>query len=193
MQQIKPRIKIDIDNVLNDLTCTMLTIYNERNDTHYTLNECTSYDFMCFPTAMRNELFRMFRDDELYERMRPTDESSHYLFLMMDEFDVKIVTSTKPDQLLQKLAWLSRWFPFVKWEDIIVCTDKKWIEADYVIDDHVGYLIGDIATRILIDMPWNRNVIDYAYSINRVANLQEAYEIITTSEKELNEEYEVEI
>lgn len=191
--QIKPRVKIDIDNVLNDLTRTMLVIYNERHNTNYALNECTSYDFMCFPDDMQKDLCDMFCDDELYERMRPADDAIHYLFLMMHEFDVKIVTSTKPDQLLKKLAWMDRWFPFVKWDDIIVCTDKKWIVADYTIDDHYGYLMGDIATRILIDMPWNRGVIDYAYSISRVANLKEAYQIITTSERELEEEYEVEI
>ena len=193
MLQIKPRVKIDIDNVLNNLTHTMFEIYNERYGTHYTVDDCVSYDFECFPQNVRDVLFSMFGDDEVYERMRPTDGSIRYLFIMMHDFDVKIVTSTKPEQLVQKMAWLNKWFPFVKWEDIIVCTDKKWIEADYAIDDHVGYLIGDIATRILIDTPWNRNVIDYAYSISRVANLEEAYQIITTTERELEEEYAVEV
>ncbi len=189
LQMIKAKIKIDIDNVLNNLTATTIDLYNERHGTSYCIDDCTDYDFTNFDRRMSDELVSMFSEPELYERLRPAAHAVKYLFLMIREFDVKIVTSTRPSQMRLKVDWLQKWFPYVNDHDIIMAIDKKWIEADYAIDDHVGYLLGDGAKRILIDMPWNRRVLDYAYGISRVGNLEEAYQIIKTLEKEMEEQY----
>lgn len=188
--RIKPRIKIDVDNVLNNMTETMIAIYNARHGTDYVLEDCKQYDFASFDGAMRDELFGMLSQQELYDKMRPARHAAQYLFLLMHEFDVKIVTATCPDNVPLKMGWLRKWFPYVKDSDVIIASDKKWIDADYAIDDHLGNLLHDLADRILIDAPWNRRVIDYAYSIRRVSDLKDAYQIITTIEKELEKEYE---
>lgn len=193
MQKIKPRVKIDIDNVLNNMTEVVFAMYNERNGTDYSVEDCNSYDFACFDGDMREQLRAIFYERELYERMRPRRYAVQYLFKMMQEFDVKLVTATIPGTLLMKMEWLRQWFPYVKNSDVIVTTDKQWISADYAIDDHLGYLLHDIADRILIDAPWNRRVIDYAYSIRRCEDLRDAYQIIQTLEKEMEIEDEDEI
>ena len=188
-QKIRAKIKVDIDNVLNNLTAAAIDLYNERHGTSYGLNDVTDYDFTSFDITTRNELMGLFTEPELYERLRPTAYAVKYLFMLMREFDVKLVTSTRPNQMPLKVEWLRHWFPYVSDCDIIMAMDKKWIEADYAIDDHVGYLLGDGATRILIDMPWNRRVLDYAYGIRRVENFKDAYQIIKTMEKEMEERY----
>lgn len=188
--RIKPRIKIDIDNVLNNMTETMIAIYNARHGTDYVLEDCKMYDFASFDGAMRDELFGMLSQQELYDKMKPAKNAAQYLFLLMHEFDVKIVTATCPDNVPLKIGWLRKWFPYVQDSDVIIASDKRWIDADYAIDDHLGNLLHDLADRILIDAPWNRRVIDYAYSIRRVSDLKDAYQIIKTLEKELEKEYE---
>lgn len=189
MQKIRAKIKVDIDNVLNNLTAAAIDLYNERHETSFRIDDVTDYDFTNFAPNVRDELMHMFTEPELYERLRPTAYAVKYLFLLMREFDVKLVTSTRPNQMPLKVEWLRSWFPYVSDCDIIMALDKKWIEADYAIDDHVDYLIGDGATRILIDMPWNRRVLDYAYGISRVENFKDAYQIIKTLEKEMEERY----
>ncbi len=189
----KPKICVDIDNVLNNMCAAMVDIYNDRHDEKIDLARCTRYDFSSYGEEVASELVKLFGDPELYERMRPARYAVEYLFLMCGEFDVKIVTSTRPEQLKQKCDWLARWFPFVKYRDIIVADHKQWIESDYVIDDHTGYLIDNPAYRILIDQPWNRNIKDYAYGICRVENLKDAYQIIKTQERSVEEEYDDQI
>lgn len=189
----KPKICVDIDNVLNNMCEVMIEIYNEHHDEKLDLARCTDYDFGSYGDEIAKQLIGMFGDQELYDRMRPARHAIEYLFLMCGEFDVKLVTATQPEHLRQKLDWLAVWFPFIHESDIIVASHKQWIEADYAIDDHVGYLIDNPAYRILIDQPWNRSIRDYAYGICRVENLKDAYQIIKTQERKVEEEYDDQI
>ena len=187
---LKPKVKIDIDGVLDDMANVLVQMYNERNGAELRIEDCTRYDFSSYGSEVALNILSMLRDPELYERMRPTRNAVKYLWLIFRDFDAKLVTSTSPEELRLKLDWLHRWFGFVADSDIIVASDKKWIEADYVIDDHVGNLLGDGAYRILIDQPWNRSIRDYAFGICRVQDLKDAYEIIKTQESEVEEIYD---
>lgn len=188
--QCKAKIKIDVDNVLNDMCAAQIAIYNERHGTNLRIDDCIQYDFRAYGDDASSELMGMFGDPELYERMRPPENAVKYLFLLSREFDVKLVTATRPEDMCQKIKWILSWFPFMSEDSIIIASDKRWIEADYAIDDHLGYLLRDSARRIVIDRPWNRAVRDYVYGLRRVADLKEAYEIITTLEREDLEDYD---
>lgn len=186
----KPKIKIDIDNVMNNMVEAMLAMYNDRYNMDLKIEDCTRYDFSSYDEDVAIELRSYFGDPELFERMIPTRNAVQYLFKMYTEFDVKIVTSTAPCYLEQKIAWVKKWFPFIKDRDIISAECKEWIWADYVIDDCLAYLMRDGATRILIDRPWNRAVRDYIFGLQRVNDLKDAYEIINTLEVEMEKKYD---
>ena len=52
---------------------------------------------------------------------------------------------------------LFRYFPFIRWEQVIVCTEKQMIRGDVRIDDGVHNLEGADGLKILFDSPHNRS------------------------------------
>lgn len=57
---------------------------------------------------------------------------------LMEDFDVYIVSAAMefPKSLAEKYAWLAEHFPFISWENIVLCGDKSIIDTDFLIDDH---------------------------------------------------------
>lgn len=189
LSQVKAKVWVDVDNCINNMTQVLFELYNEDHGTDLRIEDCKHYDFTDFPEQC-DDIKKLFGDHRLFERMKPPADTVHYLYYLSREFDLKIVTATEPEHVKDKVDWILYWFPFVKESDIIIASDKGWIESDYAIDDNPAYLIGSSAYRVLIDAPWNRGVIDYVYGIHRVSDLAEAYSIIKTMEKEADEEYE---
>lgn len=53
-------------------------------------------------------------------------------------YDLVIVSMATefPLSLTDKQEWLSEYFPFITWQQIVFCGNKNIIEADIMIDDH---------------------------------------------------------
>jgi 5'(3')-deoxyribonucleotidase len=61
---------------------------------------------------------------------------------LMKDFDVYIVSAAMefPLSLFEKKEWLEEYFPFISWKNIVFCGDKRIIQTDYLIDDHIKNL-----------------------------------------------------
>ncbi|MDP4131911.1 MAG: 5'(3')-deoxyribonucleotidase [Bacteroidota bacterium] len=61
---------------------------------------------------------------------------------LMEDFDVYIVSAAMefPLSLFEKKEWLEEYFPFISWQHIVFCGDKRIIRTDYLIDDHLKNL-----------------------------------------------------
>ena len=59
-----------------------------------------------------------------------------------DYFDITIASSClqHPNSIHDKLAWLSQHFPSIPFRKIILCGEKKYLCADYLVDDHPRHL-----------------------------------------------------
>ncbi len=68
--------------------------------------------------------------------------SQHALESLSDDYDILIVSACMqhPNSLNDKLSWLNEYFPFIPFQKIIFCGEKKFISADYMIDDHPRHL-----------------------------------------------------
>ena len=177
---------MDCDNVLNDMAFTMVRMYNIDNQTILDYDACDTYDFSCYGKYFMDWAWDLWenRPEELYEQMRPPENAEKGFKKLCDAYDVVIATASFPWCFDLACRFIDTYYPWFPQDRIIRCNDKRWINADYAIDDLTRNLITDVTpTRILVDAPWNRNFDDSWHDTYRVLDLVEAYDLITDFEK----------
>ena len=182
----RAKVKVDVDNCLNDLVFEQFKLYEERTGIKLNYAECVNYDFSGIgPQNVIDDLYDMFKDKELWDRLAPPANAQKYLKKLCEEFDVRITTATDYRNFAWKVDWLQKYYPFVPEENIIRIHDKGWIYTDYSVDDYQENLKQDLGHRILISAPWNQQATrrDNIFSFYRVADMKEAYETICRIEE----------
>ena len=179
-------ILVDWDDVLNDLMPKALEMLNASRGTSYTLESFPEFDFSKYlPEADSNALHTLFLSNDLWKALRPTNGSQETLKRMMEDgHEVLIVTSTHFSNIAWKMEWLERYFPFVRWDQVIVTSRKDKVRGDWLIDDNPHHIKRHPYGRVCIDKPWNRWLNDDVYDIIRVKNLSEAYAAILERESQ---------
>ena len=181
----KSKVKVDIDNCLNNLVPEMFKLYEERTEIKLKYEDCVNYDFSGIASQdVIDDLYGMFTEKALWDRLRPPDNAQEYLKKLYNEFDVRLVTATDHMNFAWKVDWMAQFYPFVPSEHIYRVHDKSWISADYAIDDYQENLKNDMAHRILINAPWNLNTNCYAFEFHRAKDMKSAYETICGIETE---------
>ena len=181
----KPRIKVDLDNVLNDMAWTMVSMYNADSNTILDYNRCDTYDFSCYGEIFQRWAWDVWenRATELYNQMRPPENAIKGLKKLCDDYDVVIATASFPWCFNLACQFIDKYYPWFPQSRIIKCNDKRWITTEYAIDDLPRNLVPDVvATRILVDQPWNRDFDDAWHDTFRVLDLVEAYDFIADFE-----------
>ena len=180
------RIKIDIDNVIRDMSGEMVTLYNSvyRNKLtrEFTKDDIKDYDVnISFPLC-KNEARKFFFDtfaETVYGAAKPMKDATNGLVKLKEMGHEIILVSYQPTMKSKEytLGWLRKWnIPY----DALVFTnkeDKTIISADYIIDDNPKFLDMDPAKKVCIDWKYNRGrTYDYRVkSINEfVKKLKEA-------------------
>lgn len=183
-------ILVDCDDVLNDLLPKTLQIYNSNHlqdqDKQYTVNDFTEFKIQnCVTEEAAEEIEGLFLQKHLWDSLRPAPRAVATMQRMMEAgHEVLVVTATHFKNATWKGEWLEKYFPFVRWENVIVTSKKNRITGDWLIDDNMDNLKSFPYGRVCIDRPWNRNVRDDVYGILRVKNLEEAYEAIVQAEEQ---------
>lgn len=75
------------------------------------------------------------------------------------KFEIFIVSSATqfPNSLGEKYYWLEEHFPFISWQQIVLCGSKRVIQGDIMIDDHFKNLDVFEGRTILFTQPHNFN------------------------------------
>ena len=169
-------ILIDVDDVLCNLQETVVNMFNNRYGSHYSLNNFTEYNIMNVLPAQDGLVMRdMYGESGLYNKVIPISGSQDGVQKLINMgHDVYLVTAAVPNTYGEKVNFIKRYFPFID-EAHIVCMQHKWMfKCDVMIEDNLSTLLAKPSYhRILMDMPWNRNVNDWAYDIHRCHNWNE--------------------
>lgn len=183
--RIRSRVKVDADNVCNNMVLVMYELYEERTGIRLNYEDTTCYDFSGIGSKeVIADLYSMFGDKEMWDRLEPPPNAQKYLKKLCDGFDTRIVTATDARNFAWKVDWFARFYPWIPSGHIVCLHDKQWLMTDYAIDDYQENLKGDAAHRILIDSPWNRAERDDVFGFIRVKDLEEAYENICQIEEQ---------
>lgn len=133
----KKTIAIDMDGVLADIEAQLIEHYNKEIGT--TLSR-ESIQGLSEGEAFtdRSIVRKVLNADNFFRSLPVMDDAVESLKRLQENFEIFIVSAATefPASLSEKVFWLEEHFPFIKWENIILCGSKRIINTDYMIDDH---------------------------------------------------------
>ena len=180
-------IACDVDNCLNNLQEAVLSLFNERNNTNYTLDDITEYNVEnVLPIKQANKMKKMYGENSIYNHVKPIDGTQNALQkLINDGHQIYLVTDAIPKNYNEKVEWIKHFFPCVDEAHIVSMKHKYLFKCDVMIEDNVQNLIaGGYYDRVLLDYPWNKQVHDEIYGINRCTNWEDIMNVLNKLDKE---------
>lgn len=153
MIQIKKRLLIDMDGVLADIYGQFIKY--EFNDIGLTqsLNDLTG--------KLEHEAFKhhdkYVNSENFFYSALPIQNSIETVNKLNNAYEVYIVSSAMqfPLSLNEKMKWLTKYFPFLSWKQIVFCGTKEIVTGDIMIDDHFKNLDTFQGQTILFTQPHN--------------------------------------
>ena len=133
----KKTIAIDMDGVLADIDAQLIDHYNKVYGTTLSkesIKGLTSEDAF----NGRDLLYEVLNTENFFRTLPVMPDAVESLLELQENFEIFIVSAATefPISLAEKMAWLAEHFPFIKWDNIILCGSKRIINTDFMIDDH---------------------------------------------------------
>ncbi|MFC5408356.1 5'(3')-deoxyribonucleotidase [Larkinella bovis] len=157
---MKPRIAIDMDDVLADTVGTFIDIY--RRD----------FDTTALPDVFRENSFHELLEKDISQRLSDyVHEPGFFADIavmpgapeitreLSKKYDLFVTSAAMEfrNSLAEKYDWLDRYFPHIPWQNRVFCGDKSIIRADIMIDDMPYNLVSFQGKGLLFDAPHNRD------------------------------------
>ena len=136
MNSPKPRIAVDMDEVIADVLPKFLDLYEAAYGKRLEKPQYWGKKVYQVDGALhiRNHLFEkgFFADLPLVPGSREA------LRALSSRYEIFIVTAAMEfrSSFEDKFDWLQTHFDFIPWTHYVFCGDKGIIQADYMIDDH---------------------------------------------------------
>lgn len=174
-------VLIDLDDTMTHLTRAWCKRLNERHGTNVQEEDITGWRISnYFPSLTSDEVYAPLKDDLFWREVEPITDASRYIKALIDEkFDVYVCTASSFGTIKSKFdCILSRYFPFISWEKIIVLKKKQMIKADILVDDGVHNLEGGSYKKILMSAPHNEYYDAESNEMIRVRSWEEIYKAV---------------
>lgn len=140
---MKERVIIDMDEVMADTMGKMVGwyegVYGVKVD--YSVMKDGSW-LVGFPEEHRTMIRKRLLEPGFFRDVPVMDGCQEVLREMNDRYEVFIVSAAMefPNSLKDKLEWLLEHFSFLNWRQLVLCGDKRMVNGDHMIDDHVRNL-----------------------------------------------------
>jgi 5'(3')-deoxyribonucleotidase len=168
-------ILVDIDNVLNNFTETVLDLYNKEHGTFHKMTDIYKYSMEETLNIPFNILYDYFVNEEVLDNCKPLKDAPKYLNILNNISKLYIVTARDWLQLLNIDKWFERNYPFIDNRQIIRCRDKHLVQGDIRIDDHYDNLRYAKGEKILFNYPFNSYIDLSNEMVYRVNNWKECF------------------
>ncbi|MBI5917723.1 MAG: 5'(3')-deoxyribonucleotidase [Bacteroidetes bacterium] len=136
----KKRIALDMDEVIADVVPKFLDFYERDFGVRPDRSAWWGKKIYQLPNAAH---IRGYLNEKGFFADLPVMEGSQEVVRWLnDHFDVFAVTAATEfrNSLEDKFDWLDMHFPFIGWQRLVLCGDKRIIQADYMVDDHAWNL-----------------------------------------------------
>ena len=173
----KPRIAIDMDDVLADTHAKFVQLYVAGETPRYT------------PTELGDQsLQELFAEHEFSTLMQRVHEPGFFADIpvkagaqeavtqLSERYDIFVATAAMefPNSLREKYDWLGEYFPMIPWKHYIFMGDKSVLNTAYLIDDMPRNLRTFQGKGLLFTALHNRYETDY----QRVNSWQEVTDLL---------------
>lgn len=153
-------ILVDMDDTIEHLLEAWVACLNERHGTQVKHGDITEWN-LCnvFPTLTEEQIYAPLVEEDFWKTVRPMEDADKVLKWAIDQgHKVYIVTASDYRTISAKMEQvLFKHFPFIKWENVIVTSNKQMIRGDILIDDAPHNLEGGDYVKILMSAGHNRH------------------------------------
>ena len=177
----KYTILIDMDDTIEDLVPAWVTWLNAKYNLNVDPNRVYEWEMTkVFPELTKQQIREPLSLEDFWKTVKPKPDAIKYIQkLIEDGYKIKIVTASYYNTLTYKVEHvLFKYFPFIMWEDVIVCYDKSMIKGTCLIDDAFHNLIGFSGARILMDSTHNRIYDERKFNMLRMFGWEGIYNYI---------------
>lgn len=174
-------ILVDMDDTIENLGLAWVEYLNRKYDKNVDWFSKREWDMQVYyPDLTVEQIYGALNDEELWDNVTVKENAPYYLQKLIDEGnEVYIVTASWYTTIKTKFErCLSKFFPFIKWDQVIVVSNKHLIKGDILVDDNPEHLVDGDYFGILFTAPHNIDYDDSDSNIVRVDNWKSAYLII---------------
>lgn len=174
-------ILIDIDDVLNNLCEEWCNLLNNKYGCNVDYENVTDWDISrFFPKLTKEQVFSPLHTPEIWHKLKPKDGAVKYVKKLIDDgYNVFLCTSTDYRNIRPKFEGvIQKYFPYIKWSQVIIASHKQMIKADFLIDDGVHNLENGDYIKILMTAPHNKDYDAEGNGMYRADNWETIYTII---------------
>lgn len=159
----RPRIAVDMDEVIADAFGKMLRSYNAATGSNVTAEELSkrgtdgTMTSMLTP-EMRAEFERLVNEGgNFFADLELMEGSQEALRRLSENYEIFIASAAMdvPTSFDAKFKWLQQHFSFIPPSHYVFCGDKSILLADYLIDDRPRHFERFAGTGILFTAPHN--------------------------------------
>lgn len=170
-----------MDDTIEYLIPAWCTWLNAEHNLNVKPSDITDWEItQFFPTLSKDEVFKPTHTEMFWNTVYPMRDAQIRIKQLIDDgHEVFIVTSSYVDTIEWKYKYIiSEFFPYIKWENMVICGRKQIISGDVLIDDGVHNLVGGTYDKFLMSAPHNMSYNAEANGMTRVNNWDEIYELI---------------
>ena len=149
---------IDMDEVIADAYQAHIDIYKMEFGTTFTKEQCNGHEFWrMVPKEHQVSVKDHANRIGFFKDLKVIPDSQEVLEELSRKYWVFIASAAMqfPYSLKEKSDWLDRHFPFIPWQQRILCGHKHILKGDLLIDDR-GYNLENFeGRRLLFTSPHN--------------------------------------
>lgn len=154
-------IFVDMDEVIADAYQAHIDIYNQEFNAQIRAEACHGKEFWQSVPVMHQESIKGHtRRDGFFGGLKVIVDSQEVLEELSKKHDVYIASAAMefPQSLREKSDWLDKHFPFITWQNRILCGNKHILKGDVLIDDRSKNLEQFDGRSIMFTSPHNTEV-----------------------------------
>ena len=174
-------ILVDMDDTIEHLLVPWLEDLNRKYGRNVQAEDIREWDMTkAYPGLTTEEVYAPIYRADFWDTVTPIEGAPEALKRLMDRgHEVYIVTATPYQSVAAKMERvLFRYFPFIRWDHVIVASNKQMIRADVLVDDGYHNLLGGSYRKILMDAQCNRMYDEKKAGMFRVKDWAEAERLI---------------
>lgn len=181
----RPIIQVDLDEVVfDDFMSKIVERYNAKYNDNLKVEDLKDYNPHVTMKSDCENCFYEFVDSNFFMKLNISDDTKRFLNWANKHCNLIFLTAAHPYTIESRHNRLKDEFDWYNGDMLYVAKNKKLVYGDYIIDDCMDNLRGNLATTICVNKPWNtQGSPDY-----RVNDLTECIDIIEKLEKKRAEE-----
>ncbi|MEB8329392.1 5'(3')-deoxyribonucleotidase [Flavobacteriaceae bacterium KMM 6897] len=155
---------VDMDEVFADTYNAHISFYNAEFNENLTALDCMGKEvWQCVPEERRGSVKNHARTDGFFRDLEPIKDSKEVLKELSLKYNVFVASAAMqfPNSLREKSDWLDKHYPFIHWQNRILCGSKHILYGDILIDDRSYNLENFNGRKILFTSPHNIHTTGY--------------------------------